>query len=56
MGDSQLVIKQVSKEYKCMNKSLIRYLSLTLRLLDQFDDVTIQHVPKEENFKANKLA
>ena len=34
MGDSQLVIKQVSKEYKCVNKNLIKYLSLVLRLLD----------------------
>ena len=39
-----------------MNKNLIKYLSLVLRLLDQFDDVIIQHVPREENFEADELA
>ena len=56
MGNSQLVIKQVSKEYKCVNKNLVRDLSLNLRLLDQFDNVVIRHIPREENFEANKLA
>ena len=54
--DSQLVVKQMSKEYKCVNKNLIKYLSLALRLLDQFDDVTIRHVPREENVEANEFA
>ena len=54
--DSQLVIKQVSKDYKCMNENLIKYLSLVLRMLDQFDSVIVRHVPREENFEANELA
>ena len=56
IGDSQLVIKQVSKEYKYANDNLIRYLSLTLRLLDQFDNVIVRHILREENFEANELA
>ena len=46
----------MSKEYKWVNENLIKYLSLALRLLDQFDDVIIWHVPREENFEANELA
>ena len=56
IGDSQLVIKQISKEYKCTNESLIRYLSLILRLLDQFDNVIVRQVPRDENFEATELA
>ena len=51
-----MVIKQVSKEYKCTKENLIRYLSLALRLLDQFDNVIVRHIPREENFEANELA
>ena len=54
--DSQLVIKQVSKEYKCANENLMGYLSLALRLLDEFDNVIVRHIPREENFEANEFA
>ena len=46
----------MSKEYKCVNENLIEYLSLVLRLLDQFDNVIVRHVPKEENFEVDELA
>ena len=54
--DSQLVIKQVSKDYKCMNENLIKYFPLVLRMLDQFDNVIVRYVPREEKFEANELA
>ena len=54
--DSQLVIKQVTKEYKCVSGNLIKYLSLTLWLLEEFDNVIIRDVPKEMNYETNELA
>ena len=56
MGDSELVIKQVSKEYKCVKENLIMYFVITIRLLKQFEQVSIRHIPRRENEKANDLA
>ena len=56
MGDSELVIKQVPKEYKCVKENLIMYFVITIRLLKQFEQVSIRHIPRRENEKANDLA
>lgn len=55
-GDSELVIKQLNKEYKCVNESLVMYLVRAKRLLDQFRVVSITHIPRIENQEANELA
>ena len=44
--DSQLVIKQITKEYKCVNENLGKYLSMVARLLANFDNVVIKHAPR----------
>ena len=56
MGDSKLVIKQVSKEYRCVKENLIMYFVITIRLLKQFEQVNIRHIPQRENEEANDLA
>lgn len=56
MGDSELVIKQVSKEYRCIKENLIMYFVITIRLLKQFEQVSIRHIPRRENQQANDLA
>ena len=55
IGDSQLVIKQIRREYRCISENLIKYFSIDARLLCEFDSVSLQHVSREMNEKANKL-
>ena len=55
MGDSQLVIKWLTKEYKCSNPNLLHYYKIANALLQQFAAITIIHIPREENEKANDL-
>ena len=43
--DSQLVVKQLVKEYKCNNPVLMELLELARSLLQQFAEVTISHIP-----------
>ena len=49
MGDSELVVKQVTKEYKCIRENLIMYFVIANRLLKQFESVNIRHIPRVEN-------
>src|ERR1051325_9965533 len=56
MGDSELVIKKVSKEYRCVKENLIMYFVITIILLKQFEQVNIRHIPQRENQEANDLA
>ncbi|XP_062013814.1 uncharacterized protein LOC133730196 [Rosa rugosa] len=55
-GDSQLVINQLQEKYICASWLLMPYLNRAIELLDQFDDVNLEYIPRERNFKANKLA
>ncbi|XP_050908575.1 uncharacterized protein LOC127122253 [Lathyrus oleraceus] len=56
MGDSELVIKQITKEYKCVKENLIMYFIMANRLLRRFEMVSIRHIPRLENQVANDLA
>ncbi|XP_050878469.1 uncharacterized protein LOC127082272 [Lathyrus oleraceus] len=56
MGDSELVIKQTTKEYMCVKENLIMYSIIASRLLKKFEMVYIQHIPRIENMLANDLA
>ncbi|GKV04468.1 hypothetical protein SLEP1_g16622 [Rubroshorea leprosula] len=56
IGDSQLVLKQLSGEYKCTSLALAPYFALAVQLLEEFDDVSIRHVPRDENYEANEMA
>jgi len=42
-GDSELVIKQLTKEYKCVKENWIIYFATTTALLKHFDRANIQH-------------
>jgi ribonuclease HI/probable phosphoglycerate mutase len=56
MGDSELVIKQLTKEYKCVKENLIMYFVIANRLLKEYDNVAFRHIPRVENQEANDLA
>ncbi|XP_045810459.1 uncharacterized protein LOC123904898 [Trifolium pratense] len=55
-GDSELVLKQLTKEYKCIKEHLIRYFVIANTLLKRFDSIDIEHDPRVENQEANDLA
>ncbi|CAL2256136.1 unnamed protein product [Prunus armeniaca] len=55
MGDSMLVLKQITGEYKCLSLSLAVHLVVTRNLLAEFREATWEHIPREENFAANKM-
>src|SRR3954468_4752178 len=55
-GDSELVIRQIKKEYKCIKENLIMYYAIVIRLLESFEHVEILHVPRSNNYIANELA
>ncbi|XP_073282149.1 uncharacterized protein [Primulina huaijiensis] len=55
-GDSQLVLKQLSGEFKCTSLSLAPYYTASSQLLDDFEEVSLVHVPRQENWEADELA
>ncbi|XP_024179175.1 uncharacterized protein LOC112185201 [Rosa chinensis] len=56
IGDSQLVINQLVKEFKCTSWSLLPYYALADQLAEAFDRVSFCHVWHKDNFDANELA
>jgi len=55
IGDSQLVVKQVTKAFKVNKLELRRHRDRVLELLEQFEDFTIKWVPRRENKRADAL-
>ena len=55
-GDSQLAINQVNGQYKCWSVLLAPYLVSAQQLLQEFQECTLHHIPREENHEANKMA
>ena len=53
IGDSQLVLRQLTGEYKCDNLLLAPYYT---QLLDSFHYVDVEYVPEESNWEADELA
>jgi ribonuclease HI len=56
LGDSLLVINQLKGTYKCLSFTLVPFLNRALELLDQFNEVSLEHIPRECNHAANELA
>ncbi|XP_025703407.1 uncharacterized protein [Arachis hypogaea] len=48
-SDSQVVISQVNASYQARDSLLQKYLEKVKELSKQFEEVTIQHVPRERN-------
>ncbi|XP_027357435.1 uncharacterized protein LOC113866835 [Abrus precatorius] len=55
-GDSELVIKQLTKEYKCLSRNLVEYWVKVNKLLQKFGEVILEHIPRNKNQDANELA
>jgi ribonuclease HI len=54
-SDSELLVKQMNGVYRVKNKDLQVLHEKAKDLLDRFDSVTIQHVPREQNSRADRL-
>ncbi|TYK05704.1 uncharacterized protein E5676_scaffold98G001850 [Cucumis melo var. makuwa] len=55
-GDSKLIINQLSYQYEVKHQDLKPYFSYAKRLMDRFDSVILEHIPRSENKKADALA
>ncbi|XP_070005578.1 uncharacterized protein [Nicotiana sylvestris] len=55
-GDSQLVVNQLLGSYEVKKPELRPYHDYAKKLMGWLSDVTIQHMPRKENKKANALA
>ena len=56
IGDSQLVLQQLTREYKCNNLLLAPYYTASTQLLDSFHSMDFEYMPKESNWEADELA
>ncbi|CAL2228521.1 unnamed protein product [Prunus armeniaca] len=56
MGDSMLVLKLLSGDYKVTSQALLGYHALASQLMEDFDDVRLTHLPREHNTQANAMA
>jgi ribonuclease HI len=55
-GDSELVIKQLNGQHECKSEALKSYYEGCREILKSFPLVTLQHIPREHNEEANRLA
>jgi ribonuclease HI len=55
-GDSQLVAKQVQKEYDCNDDKMADYLAEVRRMEKFFDGFEVRYVPRLDNRDVNHLA
>ena len=54
--DSQLLARQLNKIYKVKHVGIINLYNRAVHLLTGFEKVLINHIPREENSLADKLA
>lgn len=54
-GDSKLVVKQVRGEYGLNQPELRPLRNRVQELAEEFEEFKIQHIPRDENWKADEL-
>jgi len=54
--DSELLFRQIKKEYKVKSPHLLGLYTQAQHLLSSFKSANIQHIPRENNSGADKLA
>ncbi|XP_062114336.1 uncharacterized protein LOC133825400 [Humulus lupulus] len=55
-GNSLLIIKQINGEFAVKHEALIPYHEKAKHLIAQFQNITLNHVPRSKNGKADALA
>lgn len=53
--DSQLVVKQINREYRVKNENMKPLFETALHLLLKFENIEFHHVKREKNKHADKL-
>nr|ABF95742.1 retrotransposon protein, putative, unclassified [Oryza sativa Japonica Group] len=56
LGDSQLVVNQVCKEYRCSDPQMDAYVRQVRRMEHHFDGIELRHVPRRDNMMADELS
>nr|CAE76035.1 B1292H11.21 [Oryza sativa Japonica Group] len=56
LGDSQLVMNQVSKEYQCTDPQMDAYVREVRCMERHFDGLELRHVPRRDNAFADELS
>nr|ABA96229.2 retrotransposon protein, putative, unclassified [Oryza sativa Japonica Group] len=56
LGDSQLVVNQVCKEYRCSDPQMDAYVRQVRRMECHFDGIELRHVPRRDNAVADELS
>lgn len=54
--DSELLCRQINKTYKIKSPNLLGLYNQAVRLMKAFKEVSINHIPREDNRGADKLA
>jgi len=54
--DSELLVRQINGQYKVKADGLRALYINAVRMLNEFDDITVTYVPREENKIADSLA
>lgn len=54
--DSELIVRQLRGQYRIRNEALRPLAQRALRLLGEFRSVSVEHVPRELNTHADRLA
>ncbi|KAL8134680.1 hypothetical protein AgCh_009635 [Apium graveolens] len=55
-GDSKLIISQVQGEFEARDDTMAKYVRLVRAVMTQFNECHIEHIPREENAKADALS
>ncbi|KAM1307178.1 hypothetical protein ACFX2H_009465 [Malus domestica] len=55
-GDSKLIINQLLTKYEVRKDDLVPYFRLATQLLQKFETVTLEHMPRKENQMADAFA
>ncbi|KAL0455803.1 UNVERIFIED_CONTAM: hypothetical protein Slati_0919500 [Sesamum latifolium] len=55
-SDSQLIVKQVNREYEAKEESMAQYLQQIEELKTKFKSFQLHQIPREENIKADSLS
>ena len=55
-GDSRLIVSQVNGDYEAKEETMKEYLRIVKALMTQFEECHIEHIPREENMKADALS
>ncbi|XP_063950861.1 uncharacterized protein LOC135153043 [Daucus carota subsp. sativus] len=55
-GDSRLVVSQVNGEFEAREETMLKYLRIVKAHMTQFEECMVEHIPREENAKADALS